>query len=95
MSARHGHWWNAVGTLPKGFPMLWLFVAMFFILLLAGAVAVYVAYPHRGEEVPHAPWLGEAMKKGVEALPTLDNQLAHQEQQATAAGHREGSHSRH
>ncbi|HET9500442.1 MAG TPA: hypothetical protein VFO98_09290 [Marmoricola sp.] len=54
--------------------MLWLFVAMFFILLLAGVVAVYVAYPHRGQDVPHAPWLGEAMRKGVDALPTLDNQ---------------------
>lgn len=56
--------------------MLVLFVAMFFILLLAGVVAVYVAYPHRDQEVPHAPWVGEAMKKGVEALPTLDNQTA-------------------
>jgi hypothetical protein len=74
--------------------MLWLFVAMFFILLLAGAVAVYVAYPHRGEQVPHASWLGDAMKKGVEALPTLDNQLAQQDQQAPVAGHREGSASR-
>lgn len=40
-------------------------------LVLAGMVAIYVAYPHRGEPVPHAPWLGEAMKRGVEALPTL------------------------
>jgi hypothetical protein len=56
--------------------MLVLFVSMFFILLLAGVVAVYVAFPHRDQEVPHAPWVGEAMKKGVESLPTLDNQGA-------------------
>lgn len=56
--------------------MLVLFVSMFFILLLAGVVAVYVAFPHRDQEVPHAPWVGEAMKKGVESLPTLDNQAA-------------------
>lgn len=42
-------------------------------LLIAAAVAVYVAYPRRGEDVPHAPWLGDAMKRGVDALPTIDN----------------------
>ena len=42
-------------------------------LLIAAAVAVYVAYPRRGEQVPHAPWLGDAMRRGVEALPTIDN----------------------
>jgi len=42
-------------------------------LLIAGAVAIYVAFPRRGEEVPHAPWLGDAMKRGVDALPTIDN----------------------
>jgi hypothetical protein len=50
--------------------------AVYCILVLAGGVAVCVAYPHRDQEVPHAPWVGEAMKKGVEALPTLDNQTA-------------------
>lgn len=53
--------------------MLFSFVLMFLILCVAGVVAVYVAYPHRGQEVPHAPWLGEALQKGVDALPTLDN----------------------
>ena len=33
----------------------------------------YVAFPHRGEEVPGAPWLGDAMTRGVEALPTLED----------------------
>ena len=40
-------------------------------VLVAGAVAVYVAYPHRGEEMPVVPQLGDAMRKGVDALPTI------------------------
>lgn len=54
--------------------MFLLLLAMTAILVLAGAVVVYVAYPYRGEEVPVAPWVGEAMKRGVEALPTLEGQ---------------------
>jgi len=42
-------------------------------VLVAAAVAVYVAYPHRGEEMPVAPQLGDAMRKGVDALPTLED----------------------
>jgi hypothetical protein len=37
---------------------------------------LYVAFPHRGEDVPHTPWVGEALRKGVNALPTIDNQRA-------------------
>jgi hypothetical protein len=48
--------------------------AMLGIVVLAGLVVLYVAYPHRGQAVPNAPWLGEAMRKGVDRLPTLDNQ---------------------
>jgi hypothetical protein len=51
--------------------MLWMLLAMLLILVVAAAVVVYVAYPHRGEDVPHAPWLGEAMKRGVDAMPAL------------------------
>ena len=43
-------------------------------LLIAGAVALYVGYTRRGESVPHAPWLGDAMRRGVDALPTIGNQ---------------------
>lgn len=60
--------------------MLSIVLAMLAILVIAGAVVLYVAYPHRGEEVPHTPWVGEAMRKGVDALPTLDNQRAREEQ---------------
>ena len=54
--------------------MISVLLAMFVILLLAGLVVVYVAYPHRGQDVPNAPWLGDAMRRGVARLPTLDNE---------------------
>jgi hypothetical protein len=52
--------------------------AMVGIVVLAGLIVLYVAYPHRGHEVPNAPWVGEAMRKGVNLLPTLDNQTDEQ-----------------
>lgn len=59
--------------------MLWILLAMLLIVALAALVVVYVAYPYRGEDVPRAPWVGDAMRKGVEALPTLDNTLEDQQ----------------
>lgn len=58
--------------------MISILLAMIGIVLLAVLVVVYVAYPHRGEDVPSAPWVGEAMRKGVNMLPTLDNQTDEQ-----------------
>lgn len=52
--------------------MLAIVVALLFALLLAGAVLVYVAFPYRGEETPYYPQVGEAMRRGVDSLPTLD-----------------------
>lgn len=56
--------------------MLFVLVAMFLILIVAGAVVTYVAFPHRDQEVPGAPWLGDAMKRGVAALPTLEDEFS-------------------
>jgi hypothetical protein len=53
--------------------MWFLVVAMLVILLLAGLVVVYVAFPHRGEDVPYVGWLGRLLRKGVDTAPTLDN----------------------
>jgi hypothetical protein len=53
--------------------MLLLVVAMLVILVLAGLVVVYVAFPHRGEDVPHVPWLGRLLRRGVASAPTLHN----------------------
>jgi hypothetical protein len=47
-------------------------VVLLLALALSAAVMVYVAYPYRGEETPLTPLLGEAMRRGVESLPTLD-----------------------
>lgn len=53
--------------------MFWMLIVLFLALVAAGAVVVYVLYPHRDEDLPYAPWLGDAMRKGVDALPTIDN----------------------
>ena len=53
--------------------MLAIVLAMVIGLVIAAAVVVYVAYPHRGENVPIVPRLGAAMRKGVDALPTLQD----------------------
>ena len=55
---------------------MFIVLAMFFILLLAGAVVLYAAFPHRGEELPGVPWVGEALGKAVDAVPTLDEEYA-------------------
>ncbi|GGD17547.1 hypothetical protein [Nocardioides daphniae] len=40
-------------------------------LVVGGLVLAYVAYPHRGQDVPFVPQLGEAMRRGVDRLPLL------------------------
>ncbi|MGI8646395.1 MAG: hypothetical protein ACR2JD_08760 [Nocardioides sp.] len=52
--------------------MLPLVIAMIVIVAIAAVVVAYVAYPHRGEEMPAVPWLGDAMSKAVDALPTVE-----------------------
>jgi hypothetical protein len=54
--------------------VLWIVLSMLLILVVAALVAAYVAYPRRGEEVPAVPWVGDALQRSVEALPTLHNQ---------------------
>jgi hypothetical protein len=51
---------------------------MLVILVIAGVVVMYVAYPHRGEEVPGAPWLGDAMKRGVDTVGELLDPTGHE-----------------
>ena len=48
-----------------------IIVAMTVIVAIAAVVVVYVAYPHRGERLPVVPILGDAMRKSVDALPTV------------------------
>jgi len=43
--------------------MLLIMVALLLVMTLAGLVAAYVAYPDRGEPIPHAARLSERMKR--------------------------------
>lgn len=52
--------------------MLSIALFMLAVLVVAGFVVLYVAYPHRGERVPGAPWLGRAMSRASAAVPTLE-----------------------
>jgi len=63
-----------------------ILLVMLGIVVLAALVVVYVAFPHRGHDVPSAPWVGDAMRKGVKLLPTLDNQTDEQKYE-TASRH--------
>ena len=47
-------------------------VVLLLALVLAAAVIVYVAYPYRGEQTPVHPALGNAMRRSVQSLPTID-----------------------
>lgn len=51
--------------------MLIIVFVMLVILVLCGLIVTFVAFPHRGEEVPAAPWLGEAMARAADAVPTI------------------------
>lgn len=51
--------------------MLFIVIAMLLILAVAGLVITYVAFPHRGHDVPNAGWLGAAMTRAVERAPVL------------------------
>ena len=72
-----------------------LLIAMLVILVVAGLVVVYVAFPHRGEEVPAAPWLGDAMRSAVEAAPTLEHPEGEStEERSPLPGEQQGGHHR-
>ncbi len=42
------------------------------IVVVAGLVVAFVAFPHRGEDIPGAAWLGDGMARAAGALPTID-----------------------
>jgi hypothetical protein len=51
-----------------------ILLMMLGILLVAGLVFVYVAFPHRGEDIPGAPGLGDAMNRAADAVPVLEEE---------------------
>jgi hypothetical protein len=52
-------------------------LVMLVILVLAALVVAFAAYPHRGEQLPAAPWLGDAMSRAAGRTPTLDETEVH------------------
>jgi hypothetical protein len=63
-------WKHLLGKDPV---VLMLAIAMVVVLVVAGLVVTYVAFPHRGEDVPGASWLGDAMSKANDRLPKLQD----------------------
>ncbi len=51
--------------------MLTVIIAMIAILFVSAIVGTYVAFPHRGEAVPSAEWVGDLLSKASAALPIL------------------------
>jgi hypothetical protein len=43
--------------------MLLIGLTLIAVLLLAGLITAYVAFPSRGQAIPHASWLSDAMRK--------------------------------
>lgn len=54
-----------------GEDVLFILISMLVILVVAGLVVAFVAFPHRGEDIPGAAWLGEGMARAADVLPTL------------------------
>lgn len=46
-------------------------ITMLVILIVAGAALGFAAYPGRGEKVPGVPWLGNALERAADAVPTI------------------------
>ena len=51
--------------------LLWVLLTMLLILVVAGLVAAYAAFTHRGADVPAVPWVGDVLERAVSAVPTL------------------------
>ena len=48
-------------------------VSMAVILVVAVLALAYAAFPHRGEQVPGAPWLGELMERAADVVPVVED----------------------
>jgi hypothetical protein len=51
--------------------VLWVLLTMLLILLVAGVVAAYAAFTHRGADMPAVPWVGDVLERAASAVPTL------------------------
>lgn len=53
--------------------MTFIVVTMLVVLAIAGAALFFAAYPGRGEKVPGVPWLGDALERAADAVPTIED----------------------
>ena len=68
--------------------VLFILISMVVILVVAGLVVAFVAFPHRGEDIPGAAWLGDGMAKAAGALSTIDPEAEEsREDQSQSARH--------
>ncbi|NPC95567.1 hypothetical protein [Nocardioides sp. zg-DK7169] len=52
--------------------MTYVVLSMVAIVAVAATVVVYVAYPHRGREIPLAPWLGRAARRARSRVSVVE-----------------------
>jgi hypothetical protein len=50
--------------------MLSMFIAMLAILVVAGLTVTFVAFPHRGRDIPRARWLSDLMSRAAHRVTT-------------------------
>lgn len=53
--------------------MLFIVITMVVIVGVAALVVTFVAFPHRGEEIPGASWIGETMNRAAGSMPTISD----------------------
>ena len=66
MAWHHGRRWTSTsGDSQRGeiAPLCSSSLSLMLVMALAGLVTAFVAYPNRGEPIPHAAWLSEQMTK--------------------------------
>ena len=67
-----------------GEDVLFIVISMLVIVAVAGLVVTFVAFPHRGEDIPGAAWLGDGMAKAADAMPTIDPEAEESEEPRSA-----------
>ena len=55
--------------------MLTIVVAMLLTVLVGAAVLAYVAFPHRGEDLPLLPRAGHLARRGADNLPVIQEEV--------------------
>lgn len=48
--------------------MVLVVVGLLVVMAVAALVTTFVAYPHRGEAIPHAAWLTDVMKNAHDKI---------------------------